>query len=147
MNLLNKLKEYYNLIFKKQIVKRQVTLLYINKLNKNGRIYNLENTQSAISSLNKREYPLYGELGYPDSFDSSLRSLSHTIQNIHISGNEVIGEVTTLNTPMGKILLKNFDDYVIRPRSTGSVDSDGNVTVEKIYTFDAILKKDDSFNL
>lgn len=119
-------------------------LIYFNVMNKNGRIY----TKNSYDFNKLNNKTIYGELGHPDNTDISLSNISHTISNIENYQNCLIGEVNVLSTTKGKILKSMIDNgikVVFRPRSTGNVDRYGNVTLEKLYTFDAILLKDDSF--
>ena len=46
----------------------------------------------------------------------------------------------------GKILKQNIKSVIIRTKSTGSIDNDGNVILSKLCGFYAIDKKEDSFN-
>jgi len=89
--------------------------------------------------------PLFGELGYPEKFEVSLGNVSHEVKNIKIVENTLRGDVNILTTPNGVILSQNVDAYVFRPRSTGKVNTDKTVSIEQLFSFDAVLKTTDSF--
>ena len=121
---------------------------YLNKENKNGRIYDyfaLEKMKEDFLSKKERGFPVMGELGYPDHFDVNLRNVSHIIEDLEITGEELTGTITILDTPAGKILKENFDKYVFRPRSTGNIQENKVVSITKLFTFDAILAETDAF--
>lgn len=129
------------------------TLIPLNQLNLNGRIYqDNENLRNCIKEFNEKQERLhvaYGELGYPDTFDTTLRRVSHTIENVRIEDDKVVGEIKILNTSCGKELKDILDkggDFVFRPRAAGSVNSDGTVNIKKVFSFDAVNRSNDSFN-
>jgi hypothetical protein len=142
------------------------TLIYFNKENLNGRTYSKDwfnemtvmygyetsskEKMTNLESLSRKanEGFLCGEFGYPDSFDVSLSNVSHTIKNIRIEKDELVGDITILDTPKGKVLKSFIEagcEMVFRPRSTGILE-DGYVKIKQIFTFDAISSKDDEFS-
>jgi hypothetical protein len=129
------------------------TFLPLNQVNLNGRIYqDNENLRQCIKEFNEKQQQLhvaYGELGYPDTFDTTLRRVSHTIENVRIEVDKVVGEIKVLNTQCGKELkglLANGARMSFRPRSAGVTNHDGTVTLKKIFSFDAIDGTFDAFN-
>lgn len=124
------------------------TLLPLNQLNGNGRIYqDNENLRESIADFNRRVEErgvAYGELGYPETTETYLGNVSHTVKNVRIEDDKVVGDITLLNTINGKTLKELFknDDtgIVFRPRASGTV------TINKIHSYDAINASEDSFN-
>ena len=134
-----------------QILKKQ-PLIYANVKNANGRIY----TQEAIDTIKNQYSDLVsnrralGELGHPDrdGFNSvSLTNASHMLDAMYQEGDILFGDIKILQTPSGKILKESCleNEIVFRPRSTGSVEVNGEVHIQQIISFDAILKKEDSW--
>jgi len=136
----------------KDKIKLTATLIPLNQKNLNGRIYeNNENLRECIKEFNERQQSLkvaYGELGYPDTFDTNLGRISHSIENVRIEDDRVVGDIKVLDTPKGKELkklLREGVNMVIRPRSSGTVNGDGTVNIKKIFSFDAITEREDAF--
>lgn len=129
------------------------TLLPLNILNGNGRIYqDNENLRESIADFNKRVDEVgvaYGELGYTNSFNTSLARVSHTIKNVRIEDDKVVGDITLINTINGRTLkeLFKYDNpgIVFRPRAAGITHPDGTVTIQKVFSYDAINESEDSF--
>ena len=126
------------------------TLLRLNEVNLNGRIYrDNENLRESIKDFNDRQKKMgvaYGELGYPDTFDTNLGNVSHCIKNVRIEGDNVVGDIRVLDTEKGNILQEKLNEMVIRPRAAGNTNADGTVNISRVYSFDAIPKDEDSFN-
>jgi len=124
-------------------------LIYFDVENKNGRIYRKQEVMPKVKDLldkNTLTGLTYGELGHPDNFDISLSNVSHGISNVYEKDNILYGEINLLKTKPGKFLQENLDRFVFRPRATGIVDADKNVRIQKLLTFDAVLKEEDSFS-
>lgn len=130
---------------------RTEVLIPLNQKNLNGRIYHdNENLREKIDEFNKRVNEIgvvYGELGYPENFDTTLRNVSHCIRNVRIEGDKVVGDVIPLDTRCGKIFKEHLDEMVVRPRAAGSINHDGTVNIKKLFTFDVIRKEEDAFNM
>ena len=93
-----------------------------------------------LERINKK--PMYGQFGYAND-DTIIHkyNATHTINNIRIDGDWLIGDVTILN----EVLLPILNNLVFRPRSYGKIDKKMFVYDLEIIGFDAILKSDDSF--
>jgi hypothetical protein len=131
-----------------ELIKITRTLIVLGKKNLNGRTYlDDDNLHEAISEYNDRaeRFGGFGEIGYPQTFDISLSRASHGVKNVRVEGNKVVGEISVLNTKPGEELQKVLENTEFRPRSTGTVNSEGEVLIERIFAFDAIAKEDDSF--
>lgn len=125
------------------------TLMYLGEKNLNDRTYiDNENLRESIDAYNERVNRIgvgFGEIGYPEYFDISLTKASHSVKNVRVEGDEVLGDVTLLKTKAGDSLQEMLDQVVFRPRATGRVDEDGTIHIDRIFAFDAIKKEDDAF--
>jgi hypothetical protein len=110
---------------------------------------------------------IFGELDRSpqEGFDTSLSLVSHTVENIRIEGNNMIGDIKVLSTHCGKVLTELIDrdmlaimrerkinsiiddikyikpsieDFGIRAalRAAGHVDENNKVYSKKFFTFD-----------
>lgn len=128
------------------------TLIPLNEKNIKGRYFtDNKKLRTNINKLNKRVDTLgvvYGELRENDwesSIDTSLSKVSHTISNIRIKNDNVIGDITVLNTYWGKELRETYEYVLFRPSYTGLIFPDGKVRLDKIFTFNAYCVDIDSF--
>lgn len=153
MNFLKKIVNFFLKVFdfkKKPLVISRV-LLPLNVENLNGRVYfDNDNLRLAIADFNTKVDKIgvvFGELGHSadGSIDLRFSNVSHSVKDVRVKDNNVIGTITILNTPMGNKLRKLLKSTVFRPRSVGRVQEDGSVNIERILTFDAISKEEDSF--
>ena len=138
---------------------KDVKLLKFNVINLNKRFYQADEFQkkkiiednecTLLEKLNSEDYPLFGELGYPENFMTNMSRVSHQVSNIRIVDNCLIGDVKILNTTTGKSLADTLsvdkNSIVFRPRSSGSVREDGSVKVDYVYSFDAVLADNDAY--
>jgi hypothetical protein len=66
-----------------------------------------------------------------------------------VENNTLYGEIRILDTPEGNkirdIMAEVDRSVVFRSRSTGSVNEDGTVNIEKLISFDAIPKDQDPY--
>jgi hypothetical protein len=126
-------------------------LIPLNIKNKNGRIYTKENLEEHVQDFLIRKNNvgvIYGEMDHPDSFNINLSRVSHTIDDIWFENNNLMGKITILNTLWGKEaqeLIKDGIPLEARPRSSGTVDSNGYVHLKKLHTFDLIDQQNDAF--
>jgi len=123
-----------------------VVLLPLNVLNKNGRIYTDEAATKIIETFKAKKNIVFGELGFPETMDVTLSNVSHTIENVRVQGNQIMGTIKILNTPSSDILAKSLNHYVFRPSSSGNIDpKTKEVKITKFFTFDAIRREADAF--
>ena len=128
-----------------------VKVLQIGVKNLNERVYDLEAAKKMISDFNDRKSKhgvFFGELGFPDKFDTTLNRVSHDVLDLWIEENYVYAKIKVLNTPRGNLLRDIMNDklpIVFRSRAAGTVEEGGIVKVSKLFSFDAINEKDDSF--
>jgi len=107
--------------------------------NRNGRIYPKSILESAVSKYNVDQVQkgrAVGELNHPEGPTVNLDKVSHKIESLTWTGNDVVGKATILETPMGQIVQGLLDGGVklgVSTRGMGSLQR-GN---------DAMIVKDD----
>jgi hypothetical protein len=114
-----------------------------NKKNGNGRVYPLNTLKEQINKYMNgpmASRTSTGELDHPESSIINLSNVSHLITKIWWEGNDVMGELTLLNTPSGKIaqeIIKAGIPLGISSRGMGSVKQIGE-TVEVQDDFELV---------
>ena len=114
--------------------------------NRNDRVYTSDKFLPHLNELVERKNTLgavYGEFDHPDVFDTSLQRISHTIEKVYFNQNEnrVDGEIRLLNTRWGKeakALVEDNCPIFVSSRAAGITESDGTVTVKKLFTYDCV---------
>lgn len=107
--------------------------------NRNGRIYPKIVLESAVNKYNVDQVQkgrAVGELNHPEGPTVNLDKVSHKIESLDWTGNDVVGKATILETPMGQIVQGLLDGGVklgVSTRGMGSLQR-GN---------DAMIVKDD----
>jgi len=115
-------------------------------MNRNERIYTADKFLPHLNELVERKNALgvvYGEFDHPDVFDTSLQRISHTIEKLYFNKekNRVDGEIRLLTTHWGKearALVEDNCPIFVSSRAAGITESDGTVTVKKLFTYDAV---------
>ena len=117
----------------------------IDQKNKNNRIYTeseylpqIEALQAKISSSK-----LLGELDHPTTFDTSLKNVSHVIEELFYDKEtkEVRGKIRLLDTDAGRQAKALVDAGVplqISSRAAGAVESNGEVKIKQLFTYDLV---------
>lgn len=117
----------------------------IDKKNRNNRIYTeseyvpqIEQLQSKISSSK-----LLGELDHPQTFDVSLKNVSHIIEELTYDKEtkQVRGKIRLLDTEAGRQAKALVDAGVplqISSRAAGTVESNGTVKIKQLFTYDLV---------
>lgn len=120
----------------------------------NGKVYRRDYIRSErrLSDVKTPiESPIVcGELGHPDNFDITFKNISHVIENVKIDNQYLVADIKVLDTNKGKelkSLIEQGTDIVFRPRLTGTINENKEVEIDALFTFDAILKSEDAFNL
>jgi hypothetical protein len=127
-------------------------LLKIGEKNLNGRIYTEEAVNEMVNQFMWKRNTngvFFGQMGFPEDMDVSLSKVSHSVERIWVENNTLYGEIRILDTPEGNkirdIMAEVDRSVVFRSRSTGSVNEDGTVNIEKLISFDAIPKDQDPY--
>lgn len=97
---------------------------WVNKLNKNKRIYTEEVMTEAIKSVydSIRNNGMVGELDHPPTPRVNMDRISHLVTNLEMSPNgAVLGEIKALDTPQGKILKTLMESKIRLGVSTRAV--------------------------
>lgn len=112
--------------------------------NQNQRVYPVNEIASAVQSLKEKisgGYTVLGEADHPDDLNINLDRVSHMIVDMNMNGQDGIGKLKLLPTPMGnvcKTLLENGVKLGVSSRGSGNVDGSGNVSGFEIVTVDIV---------
>lgn len=112
--------------------------------NQNQRVYPVNEIAHAVKSLNEKiagGFSILGEADHPDDLNINIDRVSHIITEMNMNGNDGIGKLKMLPTPMGNIcktLLENGVKLGVSSRGSGNVDGSGNVTDFEIVTVDIV---------
>lgn len=115
-----------------------------NVRNQNQRIYPVNEISKAVNSLKekiKNDFSILGEADHPEDLTINLDRVSHVITDIDMNGNNGVGKLKMLPTPMGnvcKTLLESGVKLGVSSRGSGDVDMDGNVSNFEIITVDIV---------
>ncbi len=105
--------------------------------NRNGRIYPRAVMEGAVDKYrNEQVVPgrAVGELNHPEGPTVNLDKVSHKIETLDWSGNNVMGKATILNTPMGEVVKGLLDGGVklgVSTRGMGSLTRSNDAMVVK----------------
>lgn len=112
--------------------------------NQNGRIYEADQIKSAVKAIREKikgGYSVLGEADHPDDLNINLDRVSHVIVSMDTDGNNGIGKLKILPTPMGNIcktLLESGVKLGVSSRGSGNVNDDGYVSDFEIITVDIV---------
>jgi hypothetical protein len=114
--------------------------------NRNERVYTANKFLPCLEEMNDRIQNMgvvYGEFDHPDVFDTSLARASHIIRQASYikEHNRVEGEIKLLNTHWGKeakALVNDGCPIFVSSRAAGITESDGTVTLKKLFTYDIV---------
>ncbi len=114
--------------------------------NRNERIYTADKFLPCLEEMNERISNMgavYGEFDHPDVFDTSLSRASHLINKaVYVKeSNRVDGEIKLLTTYWGKearALVNDGCPIFVSSRAAGVTESDGTVTLKKLFTYDIV---------
>ena len=105
------------------------------KKNRNGRIYPMPIIEKAVSKYDTEQVQkgrAVGELNHPEGPTVNLDKVSHKINKLEFQGNDVVGEASILDTPMGQIvkgLLEGEVTFGVSTRGMGSLSQRNNAMV------------------
>ena len=103
--------------------------------NRNGRIYPMPIMEKALSKYNDEQVSkgrAVGELNHPEGPTVNLDKVSHKINKLEFQGNDIVGEASILETPMGQIVKGLLDGGVtfgVSTRGMGSLSQRNNAMV------------------
>jgi len=114
--------------------------------NRNERVYTADRFLPCLNELNERIESfgvVYGEFDHPDVFDTSLSRSSHIVRKASFvkESNRIEGEIRLLNTYWGKeakALVNDGCPIFVSSRAAGVTESDGTVTLKKLFTYDIV---------
>ena len=103
--------------------------------NRNGRIYPMPIMEKALGKYNTEQVQkgrAVGELNHPEGPTVNLDKVSHKINKLEFKGNDIVGEASILNTPMGEVVKGLLDGGVtfgVSTRGMGSLSQRNNAMV------------------
>ena len=117
----------------------------IDQKNRNNRIYTEDEYVPQIESLQQKikSSKLLGELDHPTQFDTSLKNVSHVVEDLYYDKDtkEVRGRIRLLDTDAGRQAKALVDAGVplqISSRAAGAVESNGKVKIKQLFTYDLV---------
>ena len=105
------------------------------KKNRNGRIYPMPIIEKAVNKYDTEQVQrgrAVGELNHPEGPTVNLDKVSHKINKLEFQGNDVVGEASILETPMGQVVKGLLDGGVtfgVSTRGMGSLSQRNNAMV------------------
>ncbi len=112
--------------------------------NRNNRIYPLAEMANLVNqarSLISQYGGIFGEADHPSGLQINMDRISHAIKEIKMDGNNAVGTIDVLDTPMGLILKELARSKVrfgVSSRCTGSLNESGIVSNARFITLDAV---------
>ena len=115
------------------------------KKNRNGRIYPMPIIEKAVNKYDTEQVQrgrAVDELNHPDGPTVNLDKVSHKINKLEFQGNDVVGEASILETPMGQVVKGLLDGGVtfgVSTRGMGSLSQrNGAMVVNDDYILNAV---------
>jgi len=115
------------------------------KKNRNGRIYTMPVMEKALNKYNTDQVSkgrAVGELNHPEGPTVNLDKVSHKINKLEFQGDDIVGEATILDTPMGQIVKGLLDGNVqfgVSTRGMGSLSQrNDTMVVNSDYILNAV---------
>jgi hypothetical protein len=112
--------------------------------NQNQRVYPVNEISAAVKSLKEKiagGFTVLGEADHPDDLNINLDRVSHMIVDMEMHGNDGIGKLKMLPTPMGNIcktLIESGCKLGVSSRGSGNVGANGEVDGFEIVTVDIV---------
>ena len=114
--------------------------------NQNGRVYPLAEIKKAVDEIDQRirkGETVMGELDHPPELQINLDRVSHIIEDMWMDGNNGIGKLKLIQTPMGNIataLMKAGAKLGVSSRGSGNVSNSGIVDGFECVTVDIVAQ-------
>lgn len=115
--------------------------------NHNQRVYPLQEIQRAVKQINdsiSNGETIWGEADHPEGLTINLDRISHMITELHMEGQNGIGKLKIINTPMGNIcrtLVECGGKLGVSSRGSGNVnESNGEVSDFDLITVDIVAR-------
>lgn len=116
------------------------------KQNHNGRVYPVNEISRAVESIKSRleqGYSVLGEADHPDDLQVNIDRVSHMITDMWMEGENGIGKLKLIPTPMGNIIKTLLESGVklgVSSRGSGNVTEGGKVSDFEIVTVDIVAQ-------
>ena len=114
------------------------------KRNQNQRVYPVQEIAKAVKNIQQRiesGVSVLGEADHPDDLQVNLDRVSHMIERMWMDGQDGLGRLKLLPTPMGNIcktLIENGVKLGVSSRGSGNVNESGKVSDFEIQTVDIV---------
>jgi len=114
--------------------------------NHNQRVYPVTEISRAVDHVNesiRRGESILGEADHPEELTINLDRVSHVITEMYMDGNNGLGKLKIVPTPMGNIIRTLLECGVklgVSSRGSGNVDPSGYVSDFEIVTVDIVAK-------
>jgi len=114
--------------------------------NRNNRIYPKPEIEKAVKIVNERlknGESILGELDHPQSLTINLDRVSHVLTEAKMDGDNAVGKLKLVDTPMGKIAQELINAGVklgVSSRGTGRVGEGGKVSDFQFATMDIVAQ-------
>lgn len=114
------------------------------KRNQNQRVYPVQEIAKAVKNIQERidsGVSVLGEADHPDDLQVNLDRVSHMIERMWMDGQDGLGRLKLLPTPMGNIcktLIENGVKLGVSSRGSGNVNESGKVSDFEIQTVDIV---------
>lgn len=115
--------------------------------NHNQRTYPLHEIKNAVTQVNEsiaRGETVWGEADHPDGLTINLDRISHMITDLRMEGQNGIGKLKIINTPLGNLcrtLIECGGKLGVSSRGSGNVnESTGEVSDFEIITVDIVAR-------
>ncbi|CAB4123111.1 prohead core scaffolding protein and protease [uncultured Caudovirales phage] len=112
--------------------------------NQNGRVYPTHEIRKAVDQIKeqiRKNNSVLGECDHPQELQIHLDRVSHKITDMWMDGNNGMGKLQILPTPLGNIIKTLLESGVklgVSSRGSGNVDDSGQVSDFDMLTVDVV---------
>jgi len=108
----------------------------------NDHIYPKEELEKAIANIDDALVGRVDNVGTnPTKID--IGSIAFLVENVRMDEDSVVGDMTVLETPKGRVLQESLSSFRFAPAGTGQVDNAGNISDYTFLCVDAIVDGQD----